>query len=683
MKNLFLTIVSILTTTILFSQDNIWVKIPNYDQKSKEVNQSLSDLNITEIRKAFPSSRNLELKQVYEITCNCDVNDLLQFTSKNSLFVKPEMGPQYQTLEVPNDYTIQGFDWALNSVNAEGSWNITHGDPSITIAISDANYYQYHEELAMKVDWITPENYDNNYTHGTAVATTAAGNTNNGTGKSSIGYNSHLQLRRMDYNEILDATYSGAKVINTSWASSCYFNSYAQAVIDETYNNGSIIIAAAGNGGTCGGAQNLVYPASFEHVISVSSIGSENNHQRITGDDNSTHQHNTMVDIVAPGYDLLLSTAPGQYVTGSGTSFAAPMVSGTVALMLSVNKCLTPDQIEWILRQSADSTIYNYNSLYIGQLGSGKLNSQRAVEMAKRFNTLNGSVTKSVNCILNIREASVNSLSGQYPYTYLWSNGETEDKITIDTTNIYSVEVTDSNGCKFYYEQLITKYNPIQIQSDIENVKCKGEESGEISVMVTGGEGELSYLWSNEQTESFVTNLKAKDYSVVISDQTGCNKFETWTITEPEKLETSMNWQQPTEINFGSIDLEVSGGVKPYQYSWNHGEISEDLNNVISDFYEVLVTDFNGCMSSENVILENLINSVSVNELTSDDVKIYPNPSTGIVNIEFETLTEATLYDISGKLVMTITGLSETINIDQTGLYFLNYKNETKKIIIK
>ena len=112
-------------------------------------------------------------------------------------------------------------------------------------------------------------------------------------------------------------------------------------------------------------------------------------------------------------------------------------------------------------------------------------------------------------------------------------------------------------------------------------------------------------------------------------------------------------------------------------------EISEDLNNVISDFYEVLVTDFNGCMSSENVILENLINSVSVNELTSDDVKIYPNPSTGIVNIEFETLTEATLYDISGKLVMTITGLSETINIDQTGLYFLNYKNETKKIIIK
>lgn len=691
MKKLILTVVTILTTINVFSQDNIWVKIPNYGTKRTEILNSISDLNITSVKKAFPSSHNQELQQVYQINCNCDVNELLVRISKNNNFVKPELGPEYKVLDTPNDYLIYGYDYALNSIKAEQSWDITHGDTSVVIAITDVNYYYNHEELGGKIVYRTIENYSTDYSHGTAVAITAAGNTNNWTGKSSIGYNSRLQLRTMDYNELLEATYSGAKVINASWASGCYFNYYAQEVINEVYNNGSIIIAAAGNGSTCGGPSNEVYPASYEHVISVTSIGPNDNHERMIGNPSTTHQHNSKVDISAPGYDVMLSTSPGQYVTGNGTSFASPFVSGTVALMLSVNPCLTPDQVEYILKQTADSTIYNVNQNYVGLLGQGKLNSYEAVKMAKYFNTFNAELKTDVNCVDHKRMAKLQNITGQLPLSYKWSNGGTNDKLEIDSTDLYSIEVTDNKGCKFYTENVIEIYNEITLQSDINHITCYGLDNGSIDVEVSGGDSLYTYFWSNGDSNNTVQNLKPGHYEINVMDQSGCIKNEEFMISQPERLITNLDYTQPTENTFGSINLNVVGGVQPYTYQWNHGETSEDLNNVISDFYEVLVTDANGCMSSENVILTNQSNNLtSVNEIEGEGFDVYPNPTDGnahvrILSYQYNRLT---VQNVNGQMV-NVKIQNNMVNLDNlaSGLYIIKLENlygeiKTKTLIV-
>lgn len=382
------------------SQTNtVWVTIPNLEKlelikendrlgsTNPEIGDLITTSGITSIVQIIPSSRKKELLSVYELTTSLDQMELLVAVSKlNAYFKNPEIGPNYQTLAEPNDYnTIFEDDYTLNMIGAQHAWSITEGDSNVVIAISDQNYYYTHEELIGKVKYIDTTNMQAR-NHGTAVAVMAAGNTNNSLGNSSIGYNSSLALYRMSLNDILTASYSGYRIINISWASGCSHSDYTQAIIDEVYENGSVIVSAAGNGGTCGGASNYVYPASCDHVISVTGIGKDENHERIIGDPTITFQHNDKVDISAPGYDVVLSDAPGSYITGTGSSFASPIVSGTIALMFAANECLTNEEVEAIL-YATTVNIDEFNLNYVGLLGNGRLNAGAAVEMAARYNS--------------------------------------------------------------------------------------------------------------------------------------------------------------------------------------------------------------------------------------------------------------------------------------------------------
>ena len=353
-----------------------------YNSIESSMDGLMKEHKVTNVEYIFSNSRNPELQRVVEVTCECDAVDLYadamnKVGSVEDAAIAPS---EYTPLQEPNDYSLTfASDYALDLINAQTAWTYTTGSPDVVLAISDQNFYANHEELTGKVKYYNTNNTLSR-THGTAVATTAAGNTNNNLGKASIGYNSSVALYRMNYNEMLSASYAGARVINMSWSSSCSYNKYVQAAINEVYNNGTFIVASAGNGGTCGNAGSLVYPAAYNHVFSVTSVGPDDNHERFIGDANSTHQHNDSVDLCAPGYDVALTIAPGTYLTGNGSSFAAPYVTGTVGLMLALNPNLTPDEIEFILKATAANIYDKRNETYVGKLGAGRLDAGAAVK---------------------------------------------------------------------------------------------------------------------------------------------------------------------------------------------------------------------------------------------------------------------------------------------------------------
>jgi len=640
-------------------------------------NQAISNLNISSVEKALPASKNQNLQNVYEITCACEESDLYAALINNVSVVTGETyAPKYQTLNTPNDYLATfASDYALDLINAQGAWNFTQGTSNVTIAISDQNFYQNHEELAGKVVFYDTTNTATR-THGTAVAILAAGNTNNGVGKSSIGYNSQVSLYRMNYNDVLASSYAGAKVVNLSWTSGCSFNQYAQDAINEVYNNGTFIIAAAGNGTTCG-ADNLVYPAAFENVFSVTSIGPNDNHERTIGNPSTTHQHNNTVDLSAPGYDVAITAAPGWYLTNSGTSYAAPQVAGTVALMLAVNPCLTNANIEFILKQSAVN-INNLNPVYAGKIGAGRLNAAAAVEMAYNWVSVRVEATISTTCTVNSGQIELN-INGTAPFQAIWNTGETGLMIDSLAGGAYTVTVTDALGCTIDTTLFVTEVEPMTFDAVITNVTCNGLANGAINLTMTQGNA-VSFWWDvNDITTEDLTNLSAGEYKVKITNENGCTTFGSFTVTEPNTLNATVIVTQFEENQETALDLTIVGGTAPYEVMWNNNITTEDQVNVLGGNYFAIVTDANGCQTNANATID-AYTPIDTTGQEGENVAlvieeelnfvVFPNPTNDNATVQWKgTAQELKLFNATGQLL-------ENKNVENTNSFkFQNLSN--------
>ena len=516
----------------------------------------------------------------------------------------------------------------------------------------------------------------------------------------------------MNYNELLEATYSGARVVNVSWTSGCYTNSYAQAIVDEVFANGTVIVASAGNGSTCGGSSNLVYPAALNNVISVSSVGPNDNHERYIGNPASTHQHNTTVDICAPGYDVALTIAPGNYLTGNGTSFAAPYVSGTIALMLAANSCLTPDDIEFILKETAVN-LDDLNPAYAGRLGAGRMDAGAAVLMASTFNKLNITSSKAVDCVDYSQSVSLTVDGGVAPYTTVWSNEQVGMTLNNATAGIvYTAIVKDSTGCVGSFSTQFDVLLPMTYTSDIESVKCYGTNTGAIDLEVNGGSTNYTYVWNNGETSQDISSIATGTYNVTVTDENGCVLTETFNITSPSALVSSVNHVNGAFNQTTSIDVTVNGGAFPYSYSWNNGATTEDLVNIPAGFYEVEIVDANGCVSSENatitgtslVGINNLddkeinINASSaistttagIEEMDQESVNVYPNPAAnGRTTITWENMDVTTIvvYDVTGKMYKSMDQVQNAQQVElnemASGHYFIHLMTANGDKLVK
>ena len=706
LKNFIAIVIGILSFSY-HAQNNsqIWATLPNESvvpslnsdghlySSSADFNALISSLSITKVIKALPASKQEKLQKVYEISCNCSEQLLVDaFTKATSIAQGIVVAPKYEALYTTNDYNVEfATDYALDLINASGAWDITHGNSNIAIGISDQNFNLEHEELIGKAIYYDTSNVFSP-THGTAVAIVAAGNTDNGIGKSAIGFNSSLALYQMSYNEVLAASYAGLDIINLSWTSGCIYNQYAQDVVDEAYNNGSFILAAAGNGTTCGSADQLVYPSAHNNVFSVTSIGANDSHEQIAGDPLSTHQHNVTVDISAPGYNVAISPAPGWYLTGTGTSFATPLVSGIIALMLDVNPCLTNLDIEYILKNSA-ANIDNLNPSYTGKIGSGRVDAAAAVLMASTFVSTpiqtNAEVTGS--CVANSSSILINPTGGQAPYTVQWSNNATgmfQDSLSAGT---YNLQIIDAHGCVLDTAIDVTTSPVILFTANQVNISCFGSNNGSIDVTVLAGTPNFSYAWDNGAATEDLSNLSPGTYRLILTDGNGCKTSSSYTITTPSQLNASVITSTANSSNNGAIDLSVSGGTPAYTYLWNTNETTEDLSNLAAGNYSVTVTDANGCQTIVNAeVMVESTNALIDQENT--EWMIYPNPTINVATIEWNNndVDELIITDSNGKIMSRNTVVNENnykVQNLSSGIYFvtlyqLNTKIGSRKLIV-
>ncbi|HLP11656.1 MAG TPA: hypothetical protein VK177_06945, partial [Flavobacteriales bacterium] len=135
--------------------------------------------------------------------------------------------------------------------------------------------------------------------------------------------------------------------------------------------------------------------------------------------------------------------------------------------------------------------------------------------------------------------ATATPAGGTAPYTYSWSpSGSTASSSTGLTAGSYTVTVTDANGCTANNTITVTQPLPLAISVISNNETCAELNNGAASAGVSGGTTPYTYTWSpGGATTSTVTGLSAGSYTVVVTDNEGCQITGFATITQPLPLD--------------------------------------------------------------------------------------------------------------------------------------------------
>lgn len=206
-------------------------------------------------------------------------------------------------------------------------------------------------------------------------------------------------------------------------------------------------------------------------------------------------------------------------------------------------------------------------------------------------------------------DATATPSGGTSPYSYNWSSGGTNATESNLGYGIYTVTVTDNNGCSTDGSVVVNEPRCLGFSATTVNINvlCNGDSTGNATVSTTGGTSPFSYVWNDYQSQTTITaiNLPANVYTVIVSDADGCETFATATVSENTALNSVMTHVDATTLggNDGSANASISGGQSPYSLLWNNGESTSLISNLTSDVYVVEITDNLGCTHSDSVFV--------------------------------------------------------------------------------
>jgi outer membrane protein OmpA-like peptidoglycan-associated protein/uncharacterized protein (DUF2141 family) len=238
----------------------------------------------------------------------------------------------------------------------------------------------------------------------------------------------------------------------------------------------------------------------------------------------------------------------------------------------------------------------------------------------------NGDPTGSVDITVN---------GGVPPYSYMWSNGETNEDLHDLPAGSYDVTVKDAEGCTEVSTTKVIQPDPLQITfGELRNLSCNGDFGGAINIDVFGGTQPYKYQWNNGATSQDIAGIPAGKYEVTIVDRNGCRKNENTEITEPIALSASMI--DSRNVSFfggedGKIDIEVGGGVGPYSYKWSNESVAQNISNLKAGNYSVRITDATGCTKMMNVTIDQPM-ALSVSIDNTRNILCY-GENTGEINV--------------------------------------------------
>lgn len=199
---------------------------------------------------------------------------------------------------------------------------------------------------------------------------------------------------------------------------------------------------------------------------------------------------------------------------------------------------------------------------------------------------------------------------GVGPYTVEWNdeNGPVGSDPALNDlgAGVYEYTITDALGCSIQGSIELVEPDPLSSNVTQQHVLCAGDDNGTLTVDPSGGTAPYSIFWVGpngfSSTALQLADLAPGSYELTIGDANGCTLTETLEINEPLPLTVSLDEVQQTsclDSEDGSISVTVEGGTEPFTFTWSNDNgdtfADEDLTDVATGNYSLVVTDANGC----------------------------------------------------------------------------------------
>lgn len=199
-----------------------------------------------------------------------------------------------------------------------------------------------------------------------------------------------------------------------------------------------------------------------------------------------------------------------------------------------------------------------------------------------------GTPNDMIICPGGSADLTASGTGGTGAYTYAWApnigSGAGPHTVSPASTTIYSVTITDANGCTAVETKTITVNPAITISSasvtsnyNGAQVSCASgqgtDDDGEITVVASGGTAPLEYSNDNGATYQpgdVFSGLTAGTYDIVVRDANGCTQTTQVTITAPAPIVagTCTNAQDDCQVNAGEVEVAASGGTGQLNVTW-------------------------------------------------------------------------------------------------------------------
>ena len=288
---------------------------------------------------------------------------------------------------------------------------------------------------------------------------------------------------------------------------------------------------------------------------------------------------------------------------------------------------------------------------------------------------------------LNDGTAMASASGGTIPYTYLWSDNQTNDTASSLTAGAYSITITDNNDCIDSASVQINEPDVLSITLDSsKNILCNGNSDGAINVSTNGGTFPYLYQWSNGNTSDSLSGLTVGRYDVTVTDNNGCTDTLGTTLNEPDRLQFNFDSLIDVSCNGqgnGQIKTSAQGGTLPYTYQWSNGDTLDSLESLTPGIYTLSLTDANNCFFIDSTsivepdsLLGNIQNINQVSCKGGNDGEAFITPMGGTIPYTYSwsngQTTDTSINLIAGNYSVTV--------IDSNGCQFIALTSITEPI---